>query len=147
MPGGIVRLGDIFGESALIGPPASPNILVNGRPAALVGAIYSPHPCCGEKKSPPSHCKGPIGDAPVGIYFNGWPPLTKSGIGWCKHKVTTASPDVIVAGGGLLGLAMGIAGAALGGPEGLAPTSFVEKLATQIAFDAANQTVSAASRR
>ena len=147
MPGGVVRMGDILGEGGVIGPPMAVNIYVNGRPAALVGAVYSEHPCCGEKKCPPFHCFGAIGDAPVGVYFNGAPPLTKSGIGLCRHKVMTASPDVIVAGGGLLGLAMGIAGAVLGGPEGLAPTSFVEKLATQIAFDAANQTVSAASRR
>jgi len=146
MPGGVVRIGDILGPGGIVGPPFAPNIFVNGRPAALVGAVYSPHPCCGEKKCPPFHCFGAIGDVPVGVFFNGIPPLTKSGIGLCKHIIMTSSPDVIVAGGGLLGLAMGIAGAALGGPQGLAPTSFVEKLATKMALDVANQAVTSASR-
>lgn len=146
MPGGIVRLGDILGPGGVVGPPISPNILVNGRPAALVGAVYSPHPCCGEKKCPPFHCFGAIADAPVGVFFNGVPPLTKSGIGLCKHKIRTCSPDVIVAGGGMLGLAMGIVGAALGGPEGLQPTTFAEQLATQMAFDVANQAISSSAR-
>lgn len=146
MPGGIVRLGDILGPGGVVGPPVTPNILVNGRPAALVGAVYSPHPCCGEKKCPPFHCFGAIGDVPVGVLFNGKPPLTKSGIGLCRHKIEVCSPDVIVAGGGMLGLAMGIAGAALGGTSGVTPTSFAEQLATRIALDAANQAVTSASR-
>lgn len=146
MPGGIVRFGDILGPGGIVGPPITPNILVNGRPAALWGAIYSSHPCCGAKKCPPTHCEGHIFDVPVGVLFNGYPPLTKSSIAECKHKIRTCSPDVIVAGGGMLGLAMGIVGAALGGPEGLQPTTFAEQLATQMAFDVANQAISSSAR-
>lgn len=147
MPGGIVRLGDIFGPGGVVGPPFAQGIYVNGRPAAVVGATYTPHPCCGNKKCPPTHCFGIIGDVPLGVYFNGLPPLTKSGIGLCKHKVSTSSPDVLISGGGFLGLAMGLAGAVLGGPEGLEPQSFVEKLATQVAFDSANTALTQAGKR
>jgi hypothetical protein len=146
MPGGVVRIGDILGPGGVIGPPIASGIYVNGRPAALVGAVYSSHPCCGAKKCPPTHCFGAIGDVPVGVFFNGIPPLTKSGIGLCKHKVMTASPDVIVSDGGMLGLAMSLAGAALGGPEGLAKPTFVEQLTQKIAFDIANQVVTQAGR-
>ena len=83
---------------------------------------------------------------PVGVFFNGIPPLTKSGIGWCKHKVMTASTDVFVSDGGMLGLAMSIAGAALGGPEGITQPSFAEQLTQKIAFDIANQALSQAGR-
>lgn len=146
MPGGVARVGDIYGPGGVIGPPGTPGIFVNGRPAALVGAVYTPHPCCGIKKCPPFHCFGAIGDVPVGVFFDGWPPLTKSGIGLCKHKVMTASPDVIVTDGGMLGLAMAVAGAALGGPEGLEPQTFAEKLLEQAVFDIANQTLTQAGK-
>jgi hypothetical protein len=46
----------------------------------------------------------------------------------------------------MLGLAMAIAGAALGGPEGLAKPTFVEQLTQKIAFDIANQVVTQAGR-
>lgn len=146
MPGGVVRIGDILGPGGVIGPPIASGIYVNGRPAALVGAVYSSHPCCGAKKCPPTHCGGAIGDVPVGVFFNGKPPLTKSGIGWCKHKVMTASPDVFVSDGGMLGLAMSIAGGALGGPEGITQPSFAEQLTQKIAFDMFNQALSQAGR-
>lgn len=42
---------------------------------------------------------------------------------------------------------MGLAGAVLGGPEGLEPQSFVEKLATQVAFDSANTALTQAGKR
>ena len=144
MPGGVVRIGDILGPGGVIGPPASVGIYVNGRPAALVGATYTPHPCCGEKKCPPTHCFGVVLDIPVGVYFNGLPPLTKSGRGICKHGIRTASTDVIVAGGGLLGTAFSIAGSLAGG--GLDSGSFVEKLAEKIAFDVASQVTTQAGR-
>lgn len=145
MPGGVVRVGDILGPGGIIGAPCSPGIFVNGRPAALVGAVYSPHPCCGVKKCPPTHCFGSVLDAPVGVFFDGLPPLTKSGIGICGHPVSIASPDVIVSDGSMLGLAMGIAAGALG-PAGIEPSSFAERLGQRIAFDIANQAVTSVGR-
>jgi len=105
MPGGVVRLADILGPGGLVGGPASPDVYVNGRPAALIGAVYTPHPCCGVKKCPPLHCFGTILDAPSGVLVNGVPVLTKTGVGLCGHKVTTASDDVIVVGNQLFGIA------------------------------------------
>jgi hypothetical protein len=102
MPGGIARVGDILGPGGIIGPPASLDVYVNGRPAALIGAAYTPHPCCGAKKCPPTHCFGVIGDLPSGTYVNGLPVLTNSGIGICGHKVMTASFDVFAVGGSAL---------------------------------------------
>ena len=32
------------------------SVLVNGRPIATVGALVSPHPCCGNTGCPPIHC-------------------------------------------------------------------------------------------
>ena len=98
MPGGIVRTGDIFGPGGIITAPASPGVLVNGRPAALIGAVYTPHPCCGEKKCPPTHCKGAVLDMPSGVLINGLPVLTSTGIGLCGHKVMTSSFDVVEIG-------------------------------------------------
>jgi uncharacterized Zn-binding protein involved in type VI secretion len=31
-------------------------VLVNGRAVAVRGASVSPHPCCGQKDCPPTHC-------------------------------------------------------------------------------------------
>lgn len=104
MPGGVVRLADIFGPGGVVEAPVSPDVLVNGRPAALVGAVYTPHPCCGVPKCPPLHCFGAIGDIPSGVLVNGFPVLTKTGVGLCGHKITTASTDVIVAGSALAGI-------------------------------------------
>ena len=111
---GIARVGDILGLGGLLTAPFSPDVFVNGRPAALFGCIYTPHPCCGAKKCPPTHCYGPTFDFPAGVYINGIPPITKTGRGICGHGVMTASTDVIIQGG-LLG---SIAGAAFGMASG-----------------------------
>jgi hypothetical protein len=52
---------------------------------------------------------------PAGVTFNGVPPLTKQGKGFCGHGVRTASNDVMIAGG-LLGTVFSMAsGKVLGG--------------------------------
>ena len=111
---GIARIGDILGPGGVLTAPVSPDVFVNGRPAALFGIIYTAHPCCGLKGCPPSHCYGPTFDIPAGVYINGIPPVTKSGKGLCSHGVRTASDDVIISGG-LIGQAGSFAlGKALG---------------------------------
>ena len=102
MPGGVVRTGDILGPGGVVSAPAAFDVLTNGRPTALIGAAYTPHPCCGAKKCPPTHCFGSIFDLPSGVYANGLPVLTKTGVGICGHKLMTASTDVVVVGGNQL---------------------------------------------
>ena len=111
---GIARIGDILGPGGVLTAPVSPDVFVNGRPAALLGIRYTAHPCCGLKGCPPSHCGGPTFDSPYGVYINGTIPVTKSGKGLCGHGVQTASSDVIISGG-LIGQASSFAlGKALG---------------------------------
>jgi hypothetical protein len=98
---GIARLGDILGPGGVLVGPVSPNVFVNGRPVALFGCIYTPHPCCGAKGCPPTHCFGPTFDIPGGVTVNGLPPITKQGKGICGDGVKTASSDVVIKGGGL----------------------------------------------
>lgn len=102
MPAGVVRTGDILGPGGVVMAPAAFDVLTNGRPTAIIGAAYTPHPCCGEKKCPPTHCKGTILDLPSGVYANDKPVLTRNGLGICGHKVQTASTDVFVVGGSQL---------------------------------------------
>lgn len=125
---GIARVGDLVGAGGLLTFPASTNVFVNGRPVALVGAIYTSHPPCSPKQ--PQHCYGATMDIPYGVFVNGLPPITKNGYGWCGHKVMTASPDVSIAGG-FFDLAASLAGlGGAGAPSGL---SFTESTALQVA--------------
>ena len=112
MPG-IARVGDILGPGGVLTAPFSPDVLVNGRPVALEGCIYTPHPCCGIPKCPPAHCFGPTFAIPEGVLVNGLPPIVKGSIGLCGHSVGSASSDVIISGGGL-GSAIGLARTAAG---------------------------------
>jgi uncharacterized Zn-binding protein involved in type VI secretion len=110
---GIARLGDILGPGGVLVGPVSPNVFVNGRPVALFGCTYTPHPCCGAEGCPPTHCFGPTFDVPAGVTVNGLPPITKQGKGICGHGVQTASSDVIIKGGGMGGALGGLASKAL----------------------------------
>lgn len=103
----VVRQGDMFGLGGIVTAPASSSVTVNGRPVALLGAIYTPHYGCTPKTF--IHCLGFVFDFPAGVTIEGQTPITKGGLGICGHKPTTASDDVFIVGGGL-----GIAGAFLG---------------------------------
>lgn len=94
MPGA-ARVGDILGPGGVLTAPFSPDVTVNGRPVALLGCIYTPHPCCGAKGCPPAHCGGPTGSLAFVVKVNGLPPVVKGSPGLCGHTVRTASSDVI----------------------------------------------------
>lgn len=117
MAGGVARVGDILGPGGILTAPASTNIFVNGRPAALEGCIYTPHPCFGTPKCTPGgiHPPGFTMDIPSDVYFDGIPPITNTGFGICGHKVMIASDDVIVVGGPLGSIASLVLARALGG--------------------------------
>jgi len=107
---GVARIGDILGKGGLLTFPFSPDVSANGRPVALMGCIYTPHPCC------PSancllHCVGPTFPFPAGVTINGLYPITKGCFGLCLDKVMTASDDVIIVGG-IFDQIAGIAGIA-----------------------------------
>jgi uncharacterized Zn-binding protein involved in type VI secretion len=94
---GVARVGDILGKGGLLTAPFSPDVTVNGRPVALLGAVYTPHPPCSPKF--PLHCFGTTFAIPSGVTVNGLPPIVKGSIGLCGDTVKTASDDVIIAGG------------------------------------------------
>ncbi len=106
----VARVGDILGKGGLLTFPFSPDVTANGRPIALMGCIYTPHPFCpaiGCKL----HCIGPTFPFPAGVTVNGLFPITKGCYGLCLDKVMTASDDVIIVGGifAQLGAIVGIA--------------------------------------
>jgi len=95
---GVARVGDILGKGGLLTFPFSPDVTVNGRPVALMGCVYTPHPCC-PVYGCQLHCKGVTFPFPAGVTINGIYPITKGCYGLCLDKVMTASDDVIIAGG------------------------------------------------
>lgn len=103
---GIARVGDILGKGGLLTFPASPDVFVNGRPVALEGCIYTPHPPCSPKD--PRHCIGPTFSLPSGVFVNGMPPITRGSFGLCGDTVLTGSMDVNIVGGGLMGMFTGV---------------------------------------
>lgn len=96
MAGGIVRVGDIMGPGGVIQGPGATSVLINGRPAASVGAQYSSHPCCGRKGCPPTHCGGAMSDTTKSVLVGGVPVLTATGVGLCSDTMRTFSKDVLV---------------------------------------------------
>ena len=101
MPG-IARVGDTYGPGGVLTAPVSPNVIVNGRPVALNAVAYTPHPCCGAFKCPPSHCGGVVPAIQAlgfRVVVNGVPPVLKGDNGTCGHGVRTASRNVKVGQG------------------------------------------------
>lgn len=94
MPGAS-RVGDTYGPGGVLTAPFSPDVFVNGRPVALFGCIYTPHPCCGADGCPPTHCIGPTFSLARIVTVNGIKPVVKGSPGLCGHNVRTSSTDVI----------------------------------------------------
>jgi uncharacterized Zn-binding protein involved in type VI secretion len=94
MAGGIARQGDILGMGGILLGPVSSDVTVNGRPVALQGCAYSPHPPCSPKS--PMHCFGVVVGGGGKVTVNGQSPLTKGSTGTCGDSVKTASSDVII---------------------------------------------------
>lgn len=116
MAGGLARLGDMLGPGGIMLGNSSSTVEVNGRPVALTGIFYTPHPPCSPKKF--LHCFGIVFDFDGGLEIEGQVPITKGGKGICGHGVQTASDDVIsMGGGGFLGVIVGMALGALGNSD------------------------------
>lgn len=130
---GASRVGDILGPGGVLVGPFSPDVLINGRPAALFGIVYTPHPCCGAKGCPPAHCGGPTFDTPDGVTINGLIPVRKgTGIGLCGHSVKTGSSDVLIGGGIGLGTFSGLISGGISGGLGVGDFTSTEGLSPDI---------------
>ena len=71
-------------------------VLVNGRAVAIRGASVSPHPCCGRKGCPPTHCNAKTQSNSNNVLVNGIPLIFTDDIDTCGHPRASGSPDVAV---------------------------------------------------
>jgi hypothetical protein len=102
---GIARVGDIVGMGGILIGPFSSDVFVNDRPVALQGCVFTPHPPCNPYAL--QHCFGSVFASGGGVTVNDISPLEKGSIATCADSVKTASGDVTISGGGLLGSAIG----------------------------------------
>ena len=129
MAGGLAREGDLLGPGGVMVGNAASSVEVNGRPVALTGIFFTPHPPCSPKKF--LHCFGIVFDFDGGLEIEGQIPVTKGGKGTCGHGVQTASEDVLsMGGGGFLGVIVGMALGALGSSDAFSieGTDFADSL-------------------
>jgi uncharacterized Zn-binding protein involved in type VI secretion len=94
MPGA-VRVGDPNTAGGLMLNGAT-SVLINGRPAAYLGSKYSPHPCCGAKGCPPTHCKGSVMLGSSSVTVEGKPLTYVGAPDLCGHTRARGSTDVVV---------------------------------------------------
>lgn len=71
-------------------------VLVNGRAIAIQGAGVSPHPCCGRRGCPPTHCNAKTQANNSTVLVNGVPLVFTDDIDTCGHARASGSPDVSV---------------------------------------------------
>lgn len=95
MPGGAQRLGDINSAGGVI-LTGDPTVLINNRPAAVIGARVSPHPCCGARGCPPVHCSAVTTSNTPTVLVGGRPIVTTGALDTCAHSRVSGSVDVIV---------------------------------------------------
>lgn len=71
-------------------------VLINGRAVAIRGASVSPHPCCGARGCPPTHCNAKTQASNSTVLVNGVPIVLTSDVDTCGHPRSGGSPDVTV---------------------------------------------------
>lgn len=100
----IVRQGDSNSAGGLALYPVSRKTIVNGRPLAQPGTMVTPHPCCGAPGCE-IHCAATIvGPGSPSVVIEGKPAIPVGAIDSCGHSRITGSPDVLIPGGGTLGV-------------------------------------------
>ena len=72
------------------------SVLINGRAVAVRGAKVSPHPCCGHKGCPPTHCNAKTQATESTVLVNGVPLILADDTDTCDHPRVSGSPDVTV---------------------------------------------------
>lgn len=71
-------------------------VLINGRAVAIQGASVSPHPCCGQRGCPPTHCNAKTQSNESTVFVNGIPLIFTDDKDTCGHARASGSPDVTV---------------------------------------------------
>jgi uncharacterized Zn-binding protein involved in type VI secretion len=92
----MARMGDIVGPGGVISAGV-PSILVNGQPAAFLGAPVTPHACCGAPGCDP-HCVAHIVTGAPTILVNGIPAVYVGCMASCADAVVMGAPGVIITG-------------------------------------------------
>lgn len=95
MPGLVCRVGDKNSAGGVI-LTGDPTVLVNGRPIAVIGASVTPHPCCGAKGCPPTHCHAVTTSQNATVLVGGKPVVTVGDLDTCMHPRAGGSFDVII---------------------------------------------------
>lgn len=72
------------------------SVLINGRAVAVKGSSVSPHPCCGSKGCPPTHCNAKTQTNNATVLVNGVPLVFSDDVDTCGHARTSGSPNVFV---------------------------------------------------
>lgn len=71
-------------------------VLINGRAVAIQGAAVSPHPCCGRKGCPPTHCNARTQSNESTVLVNGIPLILVDDQDTCGHPRAGGSPNVTI---------------------------------------------------
>ena len=71
-------------------------VLINGRAVAIRGSAVSPHPCCGQKGCPPTHCNAKTETNNNIVLVNGVPLIFTDDKDTCGHARASGSPNVSV---------------------------------------------------
>jgi hypothetical protein len=71
-------------------------VLINGRTVAIRGSAVSPHPCCGRRGCPPTHCSATTQTNNAAVLVNGIPLILTDDVDTCGHPRVGGSPDVLV---------------------------------------------------
>ena len=70
------------------------SVLINGRAVAVRGASVSPHPCCGHKGCPPTHCNAKTQTDNSNVLVNGVPLVFTNDTDTCGHARAGGSTNV-----------------------------------------------------
>jgi uncharacterized Zn-binding protein involved in type VI secretion len=71
-------------------------VLINGRAVAIQGVNVSPHPCCGQRGCPPTHCNAKTQSNNSTVLVNGIPLIFTDDLDTCGHPRVGGSPNVTV---------------------------------------------------
>jgi len=91
----VCRVGDKNSAGGVIISGDS-SVLVNNRPIAVVDSPVTPHPCCGAKGCPPSHCSARTKSNNSTIKVNGKAVVTTGSSDTCGHERVGGSTDVLI---------------------------------------------------
>lgn len=91
----VQRVGDRNSAGGVI-TTGDDSVLINGRAVAIQGSAVSPHPCCGQRGCPPTHCNARTQTTNNTVLVNGRPLIFTDDKDTCGHPRVSGSPNVIV---------------------------------------------------